>query len=70
MAQEQLKTKKHGQAFWAGALFALAGLLEMTTGFRSHGGIGVPLGVMFLCVGMLWIGIGAKWKKEQQQRSE
>ncbi len=64
---ERKKTKHQVLiGFFAGVLFLLAGLTEIaayrfgSTHAKSDSGVGI----MFLCIGCLWITIAAGWKKK------
>jgi hypothetical protein len=69
--EQQRSTKpisRHVMAFVAAALFYLAGFIEFATGllFSRHA-TSLAIGALFVCIGSLWMVIGAKYKKEAQQ---
>ena len=72
MMTEQGSTRKisrHAMAFIAAGLFYLAGVLEMATSLHSRQNASMGLGAMFVCIGSLWVVIGAKYKKETGRSS-
>ena len=56
-------------AMVAVALFMLAGVIEFATMLSPSADKNVAIGVgaLFLCVGSLWIAIGAKYKKNAEK---
>jgi drug/metabolite transporter superfamily protein YnfA len=70
MKRGDAKMKRFTMAFLAGLLFALAGFVEIVIGLAGHGSVyavALPLGGMFVVIGMMWIAIGAKWKKDAER---
>ena len=66
--QRQLNSK-HVAAFVAGGLFYLAGAMFMVMAFSPRQAAPLFLGAMFFFVGSVWVVIGAKYKKDSEQRS-
>ena len=56
-------------AFVASGLFYLAGVLEITVSLHSRQSASLGIGAMFVCIGSLWLAIGAKYKKQARQNS-
>lgn len=56
-------------AMFAGALFILAGLIDIFGGLLrgSHRAGSFGVSFMFLCLGLLWICIGFRFKKQTHQ---
>ena len=50
-------------SFFAGTLFFLAGALNLFVGIHAHRSTSSGLGAMFVCVGSLWIAIGARSRR-------
>ena len=63
------KISRHAMAFIAAGLFYLAGVLEMATALHSRWTVSMSVGAMFVCIGSMWLVIGAKYKKEDRQGS-
>ena len=59
---------RHVAAFVAGGLFYLAGTIFIIMAFSPRQAVPLFLGAMFLCAGSVWVVIGAKFKKEAEQR--
>ena len=59
---------KHRMSFLAAGLFYLAGMIYIITALLSHNAVDASLGVMFVSIGTVWVAIGAKYKKEAQQK--
>jgi hypothetical protein len=60
---------RHVAAFVAAALFYLAGTGFVVLSFSPRQAVPLFLGAMFLFVGSIWVVIGAKYKKDAEQRS-
>jgi hypothetical protein len=67
--QASLKPNRFKSAYLAAALFYLAGFIWMVTGLLGRGSMStnLALGGMFIAIGAVWTGIGAKHKKEAEQ---
>jgi hypothetical protein len=69
-AQGQIQQDgKHVAAFVAAGLFYLAGAIFMVMAFSPRQAAPLFLGAMFFFVGSVWVVIGAKYKKDSEQRS-
>lgn len=68
--QPEVEINRSLLAFLSGAMFFLAGMIELLTGLHSQGkqhfGM-VSVGFLFLSCSLAWVAIGAKWKKEARQ---
>jgi len=60
---------KYIAAFVAAGVFYLAGALFMVMAFSPRQAVPLFLGAMFFFVGSIWVVIGAKYKKDADQRS-
>jgi hypothetical protein len=60
---------KHIAAFIAAGLFYLAGAIFMVMAFSPRQAVPLFLGAMFFFVGSIWVVIGAKYKKDAEQKS-
>ena len=63
------RESKHIAAFVAAGLFYLAGAIFMVMAFSPRQAVPLFLGAMFFFVGSIWVVIGAKYKKDADQRS-
>ena len=69
-AQGQVRQDgKHVAAFVAAGLFHLAGTIFMVMAFSPRQAAPLFLGAMFFFVGSVWVVIGAKYKKDSEQRN-
>ena len=60
------KINRHTMAFIAAAMFYLAGILGFANALRSSQNMPMSIGAMFICIGSLWVAIGAKYKREDK----
>jgi hypothetical protein len=58
---------RHVPAFVAAGLFYLTGVIYIVTAMHSRQILSWSLAAMFIGIGSLWVAIGAKYKKEDQQ---
>jgi Mn2+/Fe2+ NRAMP family transporter len=59
---------RHIAAFIAGGIFYLAGTICVVMAFSPRQAVPLFLGAMFFFVGSIWVVIGAKYKKDAEQR--
>lgn len=65
--QADERDSRYIAAFVAAGLFYLAGAIFVAMAFSPRQAAPLYLGATFLCVGSVWVVIGAKYKKESDQ---